>query len=90
MNDLSLYISALIARWWDKLRPPAIVRTNTIETRDPSGLAKRDIDMVRRHIAEVHWKNGMSIEQVAYAQGQEDLLRIIEQKVMGKGNDLTQ
>lgn len=90
MNQLSLYISSLLAKLVDSVRPPALVITNTIEKRDPSGLAKRDIDMVRRHIAEVHWKNGMSIEQVAYAQGQEDLLRIIEKKVMGKGNDLTQ
>ena len=90
MHTITLYISGLLADLVERMRPPAIVRTNTIETRDPSGLAKRDIDMVRRHIAEVHWKNGMSIEQVAYAQGQEDLLRIIEKKVMGKGNDLTQ
>jgi len=90
MNQLSLYLSGLISRTVEKYRPPAIVITNTIEKRDPSGLAKRDIDMVRRHIASVHWKPGLTLEQVAYAQGQEDLLRIIEQKVMGKGNDLTQ
>ena len=90
MNQLSLYISSLLAKLVDSVRPPALVITNTIEKRDPSGLAKRDIDMVRRHIATVHWKPGLTLEQVAYAQGQEDLLRIIEQKVMGKGNDLTQ
>ena len=83
-----MYIKDLLTFWVGKLRLPAIERVVTNEIRDPSGLAARDIALVRRHISELHWKPGTTIEQVAYAQGQHDLLRIIEQRVMGKGNDL--
>jgi len=83
-----MYIKDLLTFWVEKLRLPAIERVVTNEIRDPSGLAARDIALVRRHISELHWKPGTTIEQVAYAQGQHDLLRIIEQRVMGKGNDL--
>ena len=83
-----IYIQDLLTYHWERLRPPAIERVITHEIRDPSGLAARDIAIVRRHVQEVHWKPGTTIEQVAYAQGQHDLLRIIEQRVMGKGNDL--
>jgi hypothetical protein len=83
-----IYIKDLLTYHWERLRPPAIERVITHEIRDPSGLAARDIAIVRRHVQEVHWKPGTTIEQVAYAQGQHDLLRIIEQRVMGKGNDL--
>jgi len=83
-----IYIKDLLTYHWERLRLPAIERVITHEIRDPSGLAARDIALVRRHISEVHWKPGLTLEQIAYAQGQEDLLRIIEQRVMGKGNDL--
>ena len=83
-----IYIKDLLTFWQGKLRLPAIERVVTHEIRDPSGLAARDIALVRRHISEVHWKPGLTLEQIAYAQGQEDLLRIIEQRIMGKRNDL--
>ena len=83
-----IYIKDLLTYHWERLRLPAIERVITHEIRDPSGLAARDIALVKRHISELHWKPGTTIEQVAYAQGQHDLLRIIEQRVMGKGNDL--
>ena len=83
-----LYIKDLLTYWLESMRLPAIERVVTHEIRDPSGLAARDIALVRRHISEVHWKPGFTLEQIAYAQGQEDLLRIIEQRIMGKGNDL--
>ena len=83
-----IYIKDLLTYHWERLRLPAIERVITHEIRDPSGLAARDIAIVKRHVQEVHWKPGTTIEQVAYAQGLHDLLRIIEQRVMGKGNDL--
>lgn len=51
---------------------------------DARGLVKNDIEFIRKHIAPVEWKAGNSLEEMAYKQGQHDLLLFIETKVVGR------
>lgn len=51
---------------------------------DARGMIKNDIEFIRKHLVPVEWKPGMSMEQIAYAQGQKDLLIFIETKVVGR------
>jgi len=51
---------------------------------DPRGLIRNDIEYIKSKIAPVEWKKGMSLEEIAYQQGQHDLLRFIETKVVGR------
>lgn len=54
---------------------------------DPRGMIRTDIAFIKQYIGEVHWKEGISLEDVAYAQGQHDLLKFIETKVVGRRLD---
>ena len=51
---------------------------------DSRGLITNDIEFIKKHIPPVEWKKGLSLEDIAYRQGQWDLLRFIEEKVAGR------
>ena len=51
---------------------------------DPRGLIRNDIEFIRSKLQPVEWKAGMTMEEIAYRQGQQDLLKFIETKVVGR------
>lgn len=51
---------------------------------DPRGLIKTDILYFRNHLPPVKWAPDTSIEELAYAQGQHDVLDFIE-RTLTKG-----
>ena len=83
MHYISLVISGLLANIFFV---PRVVKVHTVEeVRDPTGLVRNDIDFIKKHIVkEVYWRQGDTLEAVAYRQGQMDTLRIIEDKVVGR------
>lgn len=62
-------------------------KPETITVLDPRGMIHTDIEFIRRHIPKVHWREGMTLEQVAYHQGQHDLLEFIATSVVGRRLD---
>ena len=51
---------------------------------DSRGLVKNDIAFIRSKLQPVEWRPGMTMEELAYLQGKQDLLKFIEQKVVGR------
>lgn len=51
---------------------------------DPRGLVKNDIEFIRSKLLPVEWRPGMTMEEIAYLQGKQDLLKFIEAKVVGR------
>ena len=51
---------------------------------DPRGLVRNDIEFIRSKLLPVEWKADITLEEIAYRQGQQDLLKFIEQKVVGR------
>ena len=51
---------------------------------DPRGLIRNDIEFIRSKLLPVEWKTEITMEEIAYRQGQQDLLKFIEQKVVGR------
>lgn len=51
---------------------------------DPRGLVKNDIAFIRSKLQPVEWKPDLTMAEIAYRQGQQDLLKFIEQKVVGR------
>ena len=88
MYQLSLIISSLLAQTFRHV--PTIVEKEVIkevEVRDPAGIMRNDILFIQKHMAPPQWTAGTTIEEVAYAQGQLDLLKFIEDKVVGRRVD---
>jgi|TARA_R110002050_G_scaffold14371_1_gene45406 hypothetical protein len=71
------------------IKPLTVVRDiiKTVEVRDPTGLIRNDIAFLKKHTKEVHWKAGTTLEQIAYQQGQVDVISTIETKVVGRRVD---
>ena len=63
-----------------------VVETEVVRL-DPRGLVRNDITFIRSKLLPVEWKANMTIEEIAYRQGQHDLLKFIEQKVVGRRID---
>jgi len=51
---------------------------------DPRGLVKNDIEFIRSKLQQVEWKPNMTLADIAYQQGKQDLLKFIETKVVGR------
>lgn len=89
MYQLSLIISSLLANTF-RVTPPTEVEVERIvvhERLDPRGLNYTDVLYIEKLIRPVSWAKGMTIEEIAHAQGQADLLRIIKDKVIGRRLD---
>lgn len=54
---------------------------------DPRGMIRNDIEFIRSKLLPVQWKKGATLEEIAYHQGQHDLLKFIEDKVIGRRLD---
>ena len=63
------------------------VVTEEVTRLDPRGMIRTDIQFIKRHLPDLGWVKGDTIEEVSYKQGQHDLLRFIEQKVVGRRLD---
>ncbi len=86
MYNFTLLISGLLAHTFTS--PKIIKQTETHTKLDPRGLVRSDINFIRKHIRGVHYQAGRtSIEDIAYAQGQNDAILFIEQKVIGRRTD---
>ncbi|GAF79039.1 unnamed protein product [marine sediment metagenome] len=83
MQYISLLISGLLVSIFCPRR--VAIQRVVEEVRDPSGLVRNDLDLIKKHIVkEVYWRQGDTLEAVAYRQGQMDTLRVIEDKVVGR------
>jgi len=89
MQELMLTLSAFIARCIYIVHPITVIKEviKTVEVRDPSGLIRNDITYLKKHTSQVHWKAGTTLEQIAYQQGQVDVIGVIENKVVGRRVD---
>ena len=51
---------------------------------DPRGMIRNDIEYIKNSLPKLGYVKGDSLTDVAYKQGQWDLLRFIETKVVGR------
>lgn len=70
------------------LRPKPTVVEKVVVKKDPNGLIRSDLATLRRYAATGEYKVGDCIESVAYRQGQLDLIRMIETKMVAKPHSL--
>jgi hypothetical protein len=88
MQSINFHISALWATliYWLLPQPQVRVEVKTITEvqLNPRGLIRTDIDFIKKQLPTVHWKPGDSLQDVAYRQGQADLLHFIENTVIGR------
>ena len=61
-----------------------LVKEKEVRVLDPRGMILNDIKFIRTKIPTLCWQKGMSLEELAYVQGQHDLLKFIETKVIGR------
>lgn len=61
-----------------------VVRREVEVQLDPRGSTRTDLEYIRKHTRPVHWTEGDTLETVAYRQGQADLIKFIETKVLGR------
>jgi hypothetical protein len=89
MQEYMLIISRLITHCIYVVKPLTIVKEviKTVEVRDPTGLIRNDIAFLKKNTKHVHWKAGTTLEQIAYQQGQVDVINTIETKVVGRRVD---
>lgn len=55
----------------------------TVTKHDPFGLVKQDIEDLEEVIPKVHFKTGDTLADVAYKQGQKDVLTFLKRKHLG-------
>ena len=88
MEHLTYYASALLAALYYAVSPTQRVVTVTQYDEhvklDPRGMAPVDVRFIRQHTKPVQYKEGTTLSEVAYQQGQEDLIKFIEEKVIGR------
>lgn len=87
MHQISLVISSLLAQLFYAVAVPATV-IRTEEKLDPRGLVMHDVAYMEKHLPQVHYKAGYTLDQVAYQQGQHDLLAFIKREIIGRGTHL--
>ena len=90
MYQFTLWISGLAADLVYKQAAPRTVTVQKVITEerlDPRGLVRNDIKFLNSKVPPVSWKADTTIEEVAYAQGQQDLIRFIETRVIGRRTD---
>lgn len=69
------------------LPAPQVITKERI-VKDPHGLIKRDIEVLRKYAGRGKYSVGDSLESVAYRQGQLDLIEMIEAKMVAKPKPL--
>lgn len=68
-----------------EFRDREVIKTVEVEVikHDPKGLVKRDIDQLDAHIAAAGYQKGDTLADVAYKQGQSDVLRFLKKTFLG-------
>ena len=51
---------------------------------DPRGLIRGDLDYIKKRLAPVAWQQGVTMEELAYRQGQHDIVKFIEDNMVGR------
>jgi hypothetical protein len=91
MHQFSLYISGLLADLiYKQSGPTVIVVEKEIKSEiklDPRGLVRTDIKFLKDRVPAPYWKEGTTIQEIAYAQGQQDLISFIETRLIGRRVD---
>ena len=85
MYQISLLISGLLSYCFSS--PKVVVKIEVQDRLDPRGLVYTDIKYIEKSVPAVHYAQGMTIEQVAYQQGQQDMLNFIKNNVIGRRLD---
>jgi hypothetical protein len=86
MYQISLFISGLLAHMFTSPRTVRVVEYQT--QLDPRGLVAADIAYIRRNYrVGLRWKEGTTLEELAYQQGRADTIDFIENKVIGRRLD---
>ena len=91
MQYITLFISGLLARTVYSTAPPvpSPIKEGTEEypKLDPRGLVRNDVKYMRSKVPTPSWKPGATIQDIAYAQGQQDMITFIETRVIGRRHD---
>ena len=64
--------------------PEETQEVKTVKILDPRGMIRTDIEYIRQYLPKVGWQKDSTLEEIAYNQGQHDLLHFIETKVVGR------
>ena len=83
------YIKQLFNKVINKYFTKTIIKEVVVYEKDPNGFIQNDMAWLKANVPIPHYKVGDSIEQVAYRQGQADLLRVIETRLIGRHRDGT-
>jgi hypothetical protein len=88
MEHLTYYMSGVLAALYHAVSPtPRVVIITEYDEHvklDPRGMAPVDVKFIKQHTKPVSWKSGATLSEVAYQQGQADLIKFIEDKVIGR------
>ena len=87
MHQFTLFISGLLADLVYKETGRSVVYIKEDAKLDPRGLVRNDMKFLREKVPPVQWKKGATIEEMAHAQGQQDLITYIETRVIGRRFD---
>lgn len=68
-----------------EFRDREVIKTVEVEVirHDPNGLVKRDIEQIATHVTTAGYQKGDTLADVAYKQGQNDVLRFLQKKFLG-------
>ena len=85
MYQISLLISGLLSYCISS--PKVVVRIEVQDRLDPRGLVYTDMKYIEKHVPPVHYSKEMTLEEVAYQQGQHDMVSFIKNNVIGRRLD---
>lgn len=83
------YCTALVlaAIYYTVAAPRVVIQKERELVKDPRGLMHTDLEFIKRGTAGISWTPSTTIAEVAYAQGQADLIQFIERQVIGRRTD---
>ena len=91
MQYITELLSAILANiYYHCIAAPKVMRvevTKEVEVLNPRGLCDKDIAFAARHCPMPGWKRGETLEEIAYKQGQQDMLIFFKEKVIGRRTD---
>ena len=88
MQEFTLFISSLLAGIVRRFAGVSLDTEKEVHKKlDPRGLVRNDLAFIRSKVPAPQWKPDTTIQQVAYAQGQQDLIVFIETRVVGRRVD---
>lgn len=73
---------------WIQRRPITIEKPVPVVRLDPNGLSRSQMALIKKYAATGQYQIGDSIESVAYRQGQLDLIKMIERRIIARPNTI--